>query len=80
MRDKGKVLHPYDLVANALGCEKNTLSEESGLNSHAEWDSLGYLKILLAMEKEYNIDINDKTIDQFMTMRAIIAFYKRISQ
>ncbi|MBF0123817.1 MAG: acyl carrier protein [Magnetococcales bacterium] len=63
----------YVLIAEALGCAPQSLSDDSGLGTHPKWDSFGHLRVMLALEQHYGIDINDDTIDQFETMRSILA-------
>ena len=71
---------PYDLVAQALNCEKSSLTSDSGLSRHPDWDSFGQLSIILAMETEYCVKINDEAITRFTSMQAILQFYCEISE
>lgn len=72
-----KIADPYDLVSEALNCDKNSLSPNSGLNKHPDWDSLGHLKIILAMERVYKVTIDDETIMDFTSMETILDFAHR---
>lgn len=70
----------YDLVANALGCGPETLSNSSGLNKHPNWDSFGHLQVMLALEKELGIEIDDHNIKKFSNFLAVTEEYCRKSE
>ncbi|MBF0166107.1 MAG: acyl carrier protein [Alphaproteobacteria bacterium] len=67
---------PLDLVAAALECNPDSLNEHSGLARHPQWDSLGHLRIMMALEDAYGIPITDASIREFETFRAILAAYE----
>ncbi|MBF0158792.1 MAG: acyl carrier protein [Magnetococcales bacterium] len=64
----------YRLVAEALECAPQTLTQDSGLGSHPQWDSFGHLRVMLVLEQHLGIEINDATILQFETMQSILAY------
>tara|TARA_Y100000294_G_scaffold126802_1_gene118275 strand:+ start:431 stop:637 length:207 start_codon:yes stop_codon:yes gene_type:complete len=44
---------------------KDKINSETSQDNTEEWDSLTYLTILTHLEKEFNIDINEKNIYQY---------------
>jgi citrate synthase len=69
---------PFDIVANALGCSRASLSIDSARYRDHRWDSLGHLKIVIALEEAYDIRIDDETIEAYATMRAIQQVYEQL--
>ena len=45
----------YDVIANVLGIEADTLNEKSNALNTANWDSLRHIELILAVENAYNI-------------------------
>ena len=74
------LISPFELVSEALECEQETLHENSGLNNHAAWDSMGHLTVLMALEKAYGVDINEESIKNFQTMSSIIDIYNSLQK
>lgn len=71
---------PFDVVAKALKCPKESLSRESKMLRHHKWDSLGHLEIIEAMEGVLGIDISDDEAEELKTMKAICEFFDRQSR
>ncbi|MCR4376873.1 MAG: acyl carrier protein [Rhodospirillales bacterium] len=67
---------PFDLVADALGCSTDSLSDMSALNAHPMWDSLGHLNVMMALEEHYGVCIDDDGIRTHQSMAGIIQTYK----
>ena len=51
---------------------KDKINSETSQENTEEWDSLTYLTILTHLEKEFNIDINGKNINEFGSVKKII--------
>ena len=69
------MIDPYTLVADALGCPVDSLSRDSAYMRHPAWDSLGHLAILVALEEEFDLDVNDEAALRFVSMEAIIELF-----
>ncbi|KAB8151635.1 hypothetical protein EZY14_017155 [Kordia sp. TARA_039_SRF] len=54
-----------DYVAKIIECDKTELCKESKMHSHHKWDSLGHLLLMVKLEEDYNIEINDETINKY---------------
>ena len=66
---------PFELVSEALGCKQDSLSEESGLNVHPMWDSLGHLNVMMALEELYGVQIDNDGIQVHQNMAGILRTY-----
>jgi acyl carrier protein len=50
------------LISKILKVKPNQIKDNSGLGQSSNWDSIGHLKILLAIEQEFKINFGDKEI------------------
>ena len=73
-----KIPHPFELVAEALECDIKEVDEGSEVGVTQGWDSFAYLKILMAMENHYNIELNEQSVTKFRRMRAILDHYRTL--
>ena len=71
---------PYDVVAAALECPKESLAWQSSMYQHHGWDSLGHVNIVTAIEHALGISIDDDQILNLTTMKAICEFFDRHSR
>ena len=59
-----------DLVSTALNV--NSIDLQSSQENTSEWDSLAYLSIISAMEEEFEIEITEKNINNFGSVKNIL--------
>lgn len=71
---------PFDVVAKALKCPKESLSRESKMLRHHKWDSLGHVDIIDAIEDVLEVDISDDEAWELTTMKAICELFERRSR
>jgi acyl carrier protein len=64
-------MDPFTFVARALGCEAGSLTMDSAFGSHPQWDSLGHLSILNAIEEQLGIKLDVYSAEKFSTMSEI---------
>ncbi|OGX30080.1 MAG: hypothetical protein A2879_05475 [Omnitrophica WOR_2 bacterium RIFCSPHIGHO2_01_FULL_49_10] len=67
-----------NVIAEALGRRAGSVSVDDGTNTIKEWDSLGFLSILSALEKRFGTKV--AAIDDLATVRSvreIIDIFKR---
>ena len=76
---KEQLTSPYDLVATALGCDKQTLTEDSCMVNHPKWESLSHVAVIMEIETAYNIEIPDEEVMNYDNMKAIIALYNKLA-
>jgi acyl carrier protein len=55
-----------ELIATALECDAESITPDMGLGKHYKWDSLGHVAVIVALEKQYGIEINDSNIGQLL--------------
>lgn len=72
------IIYPDILIAEALECSHREIIEGLALGLHPKWDSLAHLRVMMALEKNYGVDINDDSIKQFHTRDAIHQRYAEI--
>lgn len=72
--------NPFDVVAKALGCPKEELSEESAMLRHHGWDSFGHVAIITAIEDVLGISIDDDEVLKLTTMKAIYELFNSQSR
>ena len=46
------------LLAKELSVPKDNIMEDSGMGDFSNWDSVGHFKIILALEKQFNIEFS----------------------
>jgi SAM-dependent methyltransferase len=69
---------PIELVAEALGCDASTLSDDSRLGTHPKWDSLGHVSVVMELEKHYGVAVSDETIRRYESLRNIRELFERL--
>jgi acyl carrier protein len=50
------------VISGVFGLKGSSLTENITQNSIEEWDSLGHLRLIIAVEKEFNVHFNTDTI------------------
>ena len=58
------------LVSTALNV--NSINLQSSQENTSEWDSLAYLSVISAMEEEFEIEITEKNINNFDSVKNIL--------
>ena len=58
------------LVSTALNV--NSINLQSSQENTSEWDSLAYLSVISAMEEEFKIEISEKNINNFGSVKNIL--------
>ena len=69
-------IDPFEVVAQALRCSRDSLSMESAMYKDHGWDSFGHVSIIVALEKAYRISISNDQVIILTTMKAIVEFTK----
>lgn len=60
-------------LAEILKVSPESLTGECGLGSIAQWDSVAQIDIMIYLEKNYNIEINESSLDIYSTLKNILA-------
>lgn len=62
------------ILGKNLGFSKDTITENSKLVDDLQADSLDVIEIAIAVEREFNCEIPDKTIEEFVTVKDIVNY------
>jgi acyl carrier protein len=54
--------HPRLLLAQALGVEPETLTDEAAMSNVPNWDSFTHLTFMMALESHFGVRLNDRSI------------------
>ena len=65
------------ILEKNLGFSKNSITEDSKLVDDLRADSLDKIEIIIAIENEFNCDIPDKIIDEFVTVKDIVNYLQK---
>jgi len=62
------------VISAALKIPDDSVVDDLEYHTIPEWDSIGHLQLMLALEAEFGISIDDDTILQLTTVSAIREF------
>jgi acyl carrier protein len=65
------------VVASALGVERSALTEATRSGDLPAWDSLGHLRMCLALEERYGVIIDMETMATLTSIPRIVEFINR---
>lgn len=63
-----------DLVADKIGVEPNEISMETSFADDLEADSITLFELVMAIEEEFDIEIEDEKIEQINTVGDIVNY------
>lgn len=63
-----------ELAAYTFICDINSITDETGIGHHPNWDSLGHVSLMLALEKKYKIVVDETNIEQLFTIAGIVRY------
>ncbi len=61
-------------IARALPCDAKKLTFDSGFSRTRNWDSLGHVRVMSAIEQEFGLELTPQTIEALLTIKDIEAF------
>ncbi len=59
------------VLADALRVDTSQLDAQMQMNDLPEWDSMGHMEVMVALEKAYGVEINADTIQELISVTAI---------
>ena len=62
------------LIAQTLNISVDQISEELSYGDMPEWDSLGHMNIMMALEEKYGIQITADIITGLVNIKAIVDY------
>lgn len=75
-----KLIDPFELVATALNTRKETLTVDSKMHEHPDWDSIENVAVIADIETNYGITIDDADVMKYNNMKAIIELYENLQK
>jgi len=65
-----------NIMARAWGINPSEVPSEARFNDLPQWDSLGHVTLLVALEVEYKIGINYQTVTRLTSIPAIMEYLR----
>lgn len=62
-----------DLFAEIFHVQPGDVTAETQFGELPQWDSMGHMDLMVALESEYGIEISAETISQLISIPAIIS-------
>ena len=66
-----------DIVSNILNIKKSKITENSGINTIEQWDSLKHMQIISAIEEEYKIEFSEQELIRSSNVKKLINSIKK---
>ncbi len=63
-----------ELISQTLGVTRNQISEQLAYGDVPEWDSMGHMNIMMALEEKYGIQITADIITNLVSIPAIVRY------
>ncbi len=68
--------HLLNSVKHVLASEWNLslteIPDDAALNRHPSWDSLGHIRVMLALQSELGVKLNEETIQSLSSIPRIV--------
>ncbi len=65
-----------ELLAEQLSCDPDEITMDSELKEELGADSLDAVELAMALEEEYDIELQDEDLDRFKTVGDIVEFLR----
>lgn len=65
------------ILAKDLGFFEDQIKENSRLTNDLHADSLDIVEIVISLENEFQIDIPDKVVEEFQTVKDIVNYLQK---
>lgn len=60
------------VLASEWNLPLSEIPDDAALNRHPSWDSLGHIRVMLALQSELEIKLNEETIQSLSSVPRII--------
>ena len=70
----------YHLICEQFSVTKEEVTYDTGPGDLAKWDSIGQLRLILAIEQEYDIQLSVDDVMSFNNVKNIIEFLTKRHQ
>jgi acyl carrier protein len=61
------------VLVDALRVSQEDIGPQTEFGDLPQWDSMGHMEVMVALEKEFGIEINAETITELVSIPAIVA-------
>ena len=61
------------LLADALRVESGEITSDTQFGDLPQWDSMGHMEVMVALEKEYGVQITAESITELVSIALIVA-------
>jgi acyl carrier protein len=62
------------LISQTLGISRDQITDRFTYGDVPEWDSMGHMNLMLALEEKYGIQVSADTITNLVSIPAILAY------
>jgi len=69
-----------EIVAEKVGIEEADITMETSFADDLDADSITLFELVMALEDEFNIEIDDESIEQIKTVGDIVNYLEEINQ
>ena len=66
-----------DFLASQFKVEKESISEDLSFGDLPQWDSLGHMSLMAAIEDQFGVEVNADAIADLVNYKAILGFLKK---
>ncbi len=63
-----------DLISDTLVVPRDQVTDNFNYGDVPEWDSMGHMNLMMALEEKFNIQITADTITNLVSIPAIISY------
>jgi acyl carrier protein len=61
------------VLADSLRVDRSDVSPQTEFGDLPQWDSMGHMEVMVALEKEFGVEITAETITDLVSVAAICA-------
>lgn len=65
-----------EILAEQLGCDAGTITEETSFKGDLGADSLDLLEVIMALEDEYGVEMNAEDLSELNTVGDVMNYLK----
>jgi len=69
--DEAKRIRVLEIAAAIFECDATVLSESSSVSTADGWDSMNHLKLMLALEKEFQLVFDEEVLVELLSFELI---------
>ncbi len=59
------------VMADVLGVDKSSITDDSSFEKIEQWDSLNHIKLIVALEEEFDVEFDDEEVGNMMNYQMI---------